>query len=112
MKYFKYILISVLISLWTITLKAADYSLTAIDQSTEVNLFPNPIENGEVLTIVADKNINRIEILNIVGQPVKNLTFYETTNAKLNIEALKEGIYIVKILFVDKTSSTERLWVK
>jgi hypothetical protein len=112
MKYFKYILISVIISISTITLKASDYSLSVTDRSTEVNLFPNPIVNGDVLTIIAEKNIDRIEVLNILGQPIKNVSYFETVQAKLNIDELKEGIYIIKISFVDKTSSTRRLWVK
>ena len=112
MKPYRYILISALICLSTITIRASSYSESVTDKSNEINLYPNPIKNGEVLTIDSDKNIYRIEIMNIVGQLMKIEDYSETSNVKLNIEELKEGIYIVKILFADNTTSTKRLWVK
>jgi hypothetical protein len=111
MKYFKYILFIFFITVSSVVLRAANYA-SITEQSTDVNLFPNPIENGNVLTIVAEKDINRIEVMNIVGQIMKIENFTETSRAKLNIDEFNEGVYIIKILFVDKTSSTKRFWVK
>jgi hypothetical protein len=112
MKFFKYILFSVLISFTAFTLKASDYSQSVAERSMEFNLFPNPIDNGDVLNIIAEKEIERVEVLNIVGELMRIENINETNRAKLNIDELKEGIYLVKIIFVDKTSSTKRLWVK
>jgi hypothetical protein len=112
MKYFKNILFAALFMICTNLVKADDLSQNISDQPIEIKLFPNPIVNGEVLTIVAEKDIESLEILNIVGQKMITQNVEQTSNTRLNIGGLKEGIYFIKILFVDNTSSTKRLWVK
>ena len=74
---------------WTCgLLSVADYNLETI------KLHPNPIKNN--LTVDLKSNINtEIEIFDILGKRVYNNTISKTSN--LNLQALKTGIYIVKL---------------
>jgi hypothetical protein len=112
MKLFKYILFSFFLSISTIVLRASDYFEKVVERSMVVSLYPNPVVNGNVLTINTEKEINKIQVLNIVGQLMRVEGEIQVTNAKVSINDLKKGIYIIKILFVDNSSSTTRLWVK
>jgi hypothetical protein len=112
MNYFKFIFFLVLVSISIVSLNAADPNVSATEQSNNLKLYPNPVTYGDALTISADKDIERVEVMNIVGQVMKIENFVMVPEVKLNIDELKEGIYFIKILFVDNTSSTKRLWVK
>jgi len=74
---------------WTCgLLSVADYNLETI------KLHPNPIKNN--LTVDLKSNLNTdIEIFDILGKRVYNNTISKTSN--LNLQALKTGIYIVKL---------------
>ena len=69
--------------------------LSVTDYSIEnIKLHPNPIKNN--LTVDLKSNINtEIEIFDILGKRVYNNTISKTSN--LNLQALKTGIYIVKL---------------
>jgi hypothetical protein len=76
-----------------------------------VSIYPNPATNGQVI-INADKEIYKIELLNILGEPILTEVPERSTSVRFDLRYLKNGIYIVKITFTDNTSSTKRLWVK
>lgn len=62
--------------------------------SSNVNLHPNPVQN--ILTVDLKSNVDTtIEIYDILGKRVFKNTINKTSN--LNLQALKTGIYIVKI---------------
>ena len=89
----------------------ADFSS---DFSGEVNisLYPNPVVDG-TLTVSAEKEITRLDIVNIVGEHILSEEEPEpSTSVRLDVNNLKSGIYLIKVTFVDNTSNTKRIWVK
>ena len=71
---------------------------SAINEAKDVSyiMYPNPANNGEVITINAAATIATIEVINILGKKV--LT--QTSN-KINTSALAKGTYITRINFTD-----------
>lgn len=86
-------------------------STTGNKNETIVELYPNPVTNAQV-TINAEKEINKIELLNILGEEILVETSEPSTSKLMDLGSLKNGVYIVKISFTDNTSSTKKLWVK
>ena len=74
-----------------------------------VSVYPNPVVDGN-LEIKADLRFEKIEIMSIVGQIVYSEELEPSNSVRLNFD-LETGIYLVKITFIDKTSSTKRIWV-
>ena len=70
----------------------------AINEAKDVSyiMYPNPANNGEVITINAAATIATIEVISILGKKV--LT--QTSN-KINTSALANGTYITRINFTD-----------
>ena len=55
--------------------------------------YPNPASNN--LTISASKNIENVEIFNLIGQKVISLT-PNTNNKSIDVSNLNSGVYILK----------------
>lgn len=62
------------------------------------NMFPNPAADKELM-VSASKNIQQIQVFNILGQEAARVSFQnETTDKhKLRLKHLNTGIYIVRI---------------
>ncbi|MDI3521473.1 MAG: hypothetical protein PWR04_1461 [Anaerophaga sp.] len=58
----------------------------------EVILFPNPA--GDFISIRSEKIVEEVVIFNITGQPVLVVDHF---NGRINVSALRSGIYIAKI---------------
>lgn len=54
--------------------------------------YPNP--TSDYLNITASKKIERVQIFNIIGKSVINLT-PNTEKAKINVQNLRKGIYLI-----------------
>lgn len=68
-----------------------------LDENTDnmVQVYPNPVKG--ILTIKSDNDdLNKVQIVNALGQLVKELTFEGQT--EVDVEYLEPGIYFVKIL--------------
>jgi len=85
------------------------YLNTLADDPVTVSVYPNPVVDGNLL-IKADVKIEKIEIMSIVGQIVYSQELEPSNSVRLNFD-LQTGIYLVKISFIDKSSSTKRIWV-
>jgi hypothetical protein len=57
------------------------------------NAYPNPATTN--LNISASKNIENVEIFNVIGQKVMTLT-PNNTSTSINVSSLNSGVYIVK----------------
>ena len=78
----------------------------------EVTLYPNPVTDG-VLKVTAEKEIKKLEILNIVGEKILSQVEPEpSTSVQLNVNNLNSGIYLITVTFTDNTINTKRIWVK
>ena len=78
----------------------------ALSLDYNVSIFPNPASDN--LVVQADKAFNRAEIINVSGQKVMDLN---TGNQQIDISSLKPGIYILNIIFEDKTRLSEKLLI-
>jgi len=80
------------------------YTALGIEEFNSVNvkLHPNPFKNN--LTVVLNSDIEtNVEIFDILGKRVFQKAFYRTSI--LNLQALKTGIYILRISQNNKTIS-------
>jgi hypothetical protein len=76
-----------------------------------LKIYPNPVIDGTI-SITSDNEIERIEILSIVGQVVYTQELEPSNSVRLNIDQIQSGIYLIKVTYVDNTSDTKRIWVK
>jgi hypothetical protein len=70
-------------------------STASIDDLKQFNFsaYPNPASNN--LNLSASKNIDTVEIFNLIGQKVMTVT-PNTNTTSINVSTLNSGIYIVK----------------
>jgi hypothetical protein len=102
-----------------IGLAFSGFALNGISSSTEaiddrpatLKIFPNPVVDG-TLSINSDIQIEKIEILSIVGQLVYTQELEPSNSVRLYLDQVKSGIYLIKVSFIDNTSDTKRIWVK
>jgi hypothetical protein len=113
MGFVKYIIIAGFLILTGVPGNSESY-YSGSDSKSEaiVDLFPNPASTSATITISAEKEINKIQLLNILGEQILVEDTEPSTSVNFDLGQLKNGIYIVKVTFSDKTSSTKRLWVK
>lgn len=80
--------------------------LTRNEQSaiSGLKVYPNPVTNG-ILNIETAANAERnVQIFDIVGKQVVNLT---TATNNINVSALRSGVYIAKITEEGKTATVK-----
>lgn len=73
----------------------------AQDVSARYTIYPNPVE--EVIYITFSENVQRVEILNVLGQKVKPI---ENVSKTIDVSDLQSGIYFIQ-LFVDNDVITK-----
>ena len=78
-------------------------------QNTDVSyvMYPNPAIKGTTVTINSKNKIEKIELINVLGEKVMVLT----SNA-IPTNNLKRGTYIINILFSDRKLSTNKLIIE
>jgi hypothetical protein len=82
--------------------------LGAADEAIiDFEIAPNPAKENITITTTSEP-IKSLEIFNILGQRVLNVTFDATPTKNINITSLKSGMYLVRI----NTQITKRLIVK
>lgn len=64
--------------------------------------YPNPA--NDYIKLSAAKNINKIEIYNLLGQEVLNKDI-DSKNTEVNISSLSKGVYVVKAFIEDAVGS-------
>lgn len=69
-------------------------------------LFPNPINRQQTLTIKALKEIQSIEILTLTGQILVEEEF-PTTPLGISLSSFRSGVYIVRILTIEGYSENK-----
>lgn len=68
------------------------------EQAAEFNMYPNPAVDKELM-ISASKNIEKIQVFNILGQEAARISLAKeaTSKHKLRLKQLNTGIYIVRV---------------
>ncbi len=87
--------------------RALSTSTKFVDQGT-VTLFPNP--GGDEFSITSDERISHIDIINVDGVSIGPVSDYRDGNA-LDVSYLSEGVYFIRVLFDNDTSTTIK-WIK
>jgi hypothetical protein len=108
MKLFSYIALFLILWAGTGTL----YGNNSLPDNTnpgEVIIYPNPVSDGAI-TLKSDQKIERVEILNILGQIVQTEDLNSVYLYKMNLE-LQSGIYLIRVIFTNNSYSTKRIRV-
>lgn len=63
--------------------------------STEVDIFPNPINNEQFLHLETNFSIQNLQILNAIGQIVKIGLSEEIMNKLISVRDLESGVYYI-----------------
>ena len=84
-------------------------SSTAITENNEVSyvMYPNPANQGNIVSINTNTNIERIDVVNILGEKV--LT--QESN-KINTSNLARGTYLINIRFTDGRTVNNKLVIE
>ncbi|MDR2084078.1 MAG: T9SS type A sorting domain-containing protein [Bacteroidales bacterium] len=96
------------------SVRIADYIYTSgqgINRyNSNVRIYPNPADDYVIIN--SDKNINRVEIYNNLGQLIDEVKLNNVSNAKIITGKYSNGIYILKISFEDNSTSSQKIVIK
>ncbi len=67
------------------------------NELSDVQIFPNPAQNWLRINLDDEIKLEEVEILDITGKPVLNITL-EEGQKEFSVEGLTKGVYIVKII--------------
>lgn len=75
---------------------------TKFNNKSLANIYPNPIKTSFIIN--SNKPIKDIYIYNLLGKKVLN-----SSSKNINISALKKGVYMIKILFDDRSFTSKKI---
>lgn len=80
--------------------------------NSKLNIFPNPV-TGNKFQIIASIEIKSVSLTNIVGQNV-DVEILKKNPKQLDIitQNMNQGIYLVTILFTDKSKEVKKIIVR
>jgi len=91
-----------------ITLSVEFENTTSVDNNfSETRIYPNPFDNW--ITIEHKTSVNRIDIINISGQKLIHMNVNGALKTKINTQALKSGIYILKLHYTNGEAQIHKL---
>ena len=65
-------------------------------------LYPNPVTNGKVYIVTADKAPKKILIFDVLGTQVMETTLFRE---ELNVSELDAGVYVLRVYEKDKLAT-------
>lgn len=71
-----------------------------------IEVYPNPAR--EIITLVAEKPLNRISLFNALGQEVSTIRT-DNLQQEIPLSALMKGVYLVVVSFADGTRATQKI---
>ena len=79
----------------------------AFISKAKINIYPNP--SSDIVNIVSEKEIKKIEIINSVGQIIisKGMTS-SSSKSIMDVNQLVRGVYMIRVLSLDGAISIER----
>ncbi|MEZ5057755.1 MAG: T9SS type A sorting domain-containing protein [Saprospiraceae bacterium] len=83
-------------------------------EKSEIAVFPNPVSrNNLILNVVSQKEINRIQIVDVNGKLLESFEkgLLKNQPLKLNGDLYSRGVYFLKVIHSDRTVKTEKLLV-
>lgn len=80
------------------------------DAIESVKIFPNPAQ--DYITITNSRNVDTVEIYNILGKLVKRIKTSQENTLELDLTNLNNGMYLVKITDINANTKSQKLIVK
>lgn len=94
----------------TVTVQNCTLSIDENAFSEQVSLYPNPTDSSFTLRWDANNTIEKLEIFDITGKRVKNISIESgIAQLEVDINLLNSGIYIVKASTVDAQTFIQKL---
>ncbi|MFY0604617.1 MAG: spondin domain-containing protein [Flavobacteriaceae bacterium] len=85
-------------------------SVPTLDPFKNIKVYPNPSKGDIIMSNPANINLQRVEVYSILGARIKTFTSNLSSNRiNLDLNALKKGMYILKIISEDNKTKTQRL---
>ena len=85
-------------------------SVDDVNGLESVKLFPNPSQGN--VTITNARNLETVEIYNILGRLVRRISVVQDTRLDLDLSNLSKGMYLVKITDLNANSKSQKLILK
>ncbi len=94
----------------TITLESV-LSVPTVDLFKSVKVYPNPSNGNVTINNPTTIALEKIEVYNVLGSKVRTFTKNLGTNKNINLDlnTLRKGMYIVKLISDDKKTKIQRL---
>ena len=75
-----------------------------------LSVFPNPV--SDFLEINSSKEIEMVEIISLTGSKINRFSGQNFSEKILNFSEYPEGLYILKLIFINGASQTEKVLKK
>jgi hypothetical protein len=73
-----------------------------------LSIYPDPCNNSFNIVYFPDNEINKILLLDLYGKIIKEFTEFKNKNL-YHVENIKNGIYLLKIIFDNETTINQKL---
>jgi len=105
------VFILLFLSLCAISLAASNIVEAVNDTGREVKVYPNPVL-GDEFTIVSNKEIVEVTVLNLLGQAVYSKKYIQLKIVSVELDKNDRGIYLVQIRTADGNVISKRILFK
>jgi hypothetical protein len=86
--------------------------ITDVDNSNDINIYPNPVTSELIIENAELKIGDKIEIFNVLGQIQQSVIVnQQSTIQKMDVSTLANGVYFIKVL-TDKGIATKKIIVE
>ena len=82
-------------------------SVDDVESINSVKLFPNPTQGN--ITITNSRNLETIEVYNVLGRLVKRIEIEQDNRMDLDLSDLSKGLYLVKMSDINDNAKTQKL---
>ena len=83
--------------------------VASVDVSTQFEIYPNPVSDNMSIQTDVNDAIASVKILNTFGEVIiqSSHTFIRNTSMKIDVNSLKDGIYLLEIISEKKIARTK-----
>lgn len=81
------------------------------EKISKASVYPNPV-TSDIIQISSDKNIQTVEILNVIGKSVQRTKAFSEKKVEVPVEIKEKGMYLLKVIYTDKTEYIQRIIIK
>ncbi|MDB9961509.1 spondin domain-containing protein [Oceanihabitans sp.] len=94
----------------TFTYLTSTLSIEESNRIENVKIYPNPSQGN--VSISNAKDLETIEIYNILGRLVKRISVDQDTTLDLNLSNLSKGMYLIKVTDLNASTKSQKLILK